>query len=162
TTNKAKVVAHGYAYHVRLYDNRPALWLDLPPGLAEPVIKHLDHFVISEQVEFADRTREFAQVHLAGPEAKSVLEKALVDDLRHRTRTFGDTAPAGIRRRDVLDMPGYDIVCLHNRAATVWEFLGRAGAKPAGSEAFRILRVEAGTPEFGPDIDENVFAFDVG
>src|SRR5262249_53500443 len=131
-------------------------------------IKHLDHFVISEQVEFADRTREFAQVHLAGPEAKSVLEKALVDDvpqlgeLQHMIRTFGDNATAGIRRRDVLDMPGYDIVCLHNRAATVWEFLGRAGAKPAGSEAFRILRVEAGTPEFGPDIDENVFAFDVG
>src|SRR6516162_6289600 len=26
TTNKAKVVAHGYAYHVRLGDARPALW----------------------------------------------------------------------------------------------------------------------------------------
>ena len=43
--------AHGYVYHVRLHDDRPALLLDLPPGLAEPVLKHLDHFLISEQVE---------------------------------------------------------------------------------------------------------------
>src|SRR5437868_725042 len=46
TTNKAKVVAHGYAYHVRLSDNRPAFWLDLPANQAEPVIRHLDDFVI--------------------------------------------------------------------------------------------------------------------
>src|SRR3954453_6050293 len=43
TTNKAKVVAHGYVFHVRLHDERPALWLDVPPGQAEAVIKHLDH-----------------------------------------------------------------------------------------------------------------------
>src|SRR5437762_6930158 len=47
TTNKAKVVAHFFIYHVRLHDGRPALWLDVPPGTAEAVIKHLDHFVIS-------------------------------------------------------------------------------------------------------------------
>ena len=35
----------------------------------------LDHFLISEQVEFADRTRDFAQMHLAGPKAQAVLEQ---------------------------------------------------------------------------------------
>lgn len=168
TTNKAKVVAHGYVYHVRLHDNRPALWLDLPPGLAEPVIKHLDHFVISEQVEFADRTREFAQMHLAGPQSKQVLEKALLDDvppledLQHMVRTFGANATASIRRRDPLGLLGFDIVCLRNRATTVWEMLLRAGATPAGTQTYHTLRVEAGTPEYGADIDENTFAFEVG
>jgi folate-binding protein YgfZ len=168
TTNKAKVVAHGCAFHVRLHDGRPALWLDVPPGMAEKVIQHLDHFVISEQVEFADRTREFAQLQLAGTQAKDVLEKALVDDvppleeLQHMVRTFGSNATASIRKHSPLGVPGFDIVCLANRAATVWQMLTRAGARAAGLEAFQMLRVEAGTPEYGADIDENTFAPEVG
>jgi folate-binding protein YgfZ len=167
TTNKAKVVTHGYCFHVRLHDGQDALWLDLPPGFAERVIQHLDHYVISEQVEFADRTREFAQVHLAGPQATIVLEKALLDDvpplepLQHMVRTFGEAATASIRRNDRLGVPGYDIVCLRNRAPAVWQLLLRAGAAPAGSEALQVLRVEAGTPEYGADIDDSTFAPEV-
>ena len=168
TTNKAKAVAHGFAYHVRLGDGRPALWLDLEPGTAETVIRHLDHFVISEQVEFADRTREFAQMHVAGPEAVAVLERALMDEvppleeLQHMERTFGADATCHVRRRDPLGLPGFDVVCLRARAATVWQMLLRAGAKPAGRDAFEMLRVEAGTPVWGADIDENTFAPEVG
>ncbi len=168
TTNKAKVVAHGFVYHVRLGDGRPALWLDLEPGTAEKVIQHLDRFVISEQVEFADRTREFAQMHLAGPNAIAVLERALMDEipplaeLQHMERTFGADVTCHIRRRDPLSLPGYDVVCLRARAEAVWQLLLRSGAKPAGKEAFEGLRVEAGTPIWGADIDENTFAPEVG
>ena len=104
TTNKAKVVAYLIVYHVRLHDGRDALWLDLAPGLAEKIIQHLDHYVISEQVEFADRTREFTHLHLAGPEARQVLERALMDEvpeldeLQHMIRTFGANDTAHVRR----------------------------------------------------------------
>src|SRR3954469_21107312 len=117
TTNKAKVVVGPlFVFHVRLHDGRPALWLDVPPGTAEKVIQHLDRFVISEQVEFADRTREFAQLHLAGPQATAVLEKALLDDvppleeLQHMVRTFGADATCHVRRHAPLGLPGYDVV----------------------------------------------------
>jgi folate-binding protein YgfZ len=40
--------------------------------------------------------------------------------------------------------------------------LSRAGAKPLGEEAAEILRVEAGTPQMGVDVDENTFAPEVG
>jgi folate-binding protein YgfZ len=168
TTNKAKVVALMYVFHIQLFDGRPALWLDLPAGQAEAVIKHLDHFLISEQVEFADRTREFAQIHLAGPNAAAVLERALLDDvpplepLQHMVRTFGASDTSSVRRFDPLGVPGYDIVCLRARAEHIWQLLEKAGARPAGRDAFEILRVEAGTPEFGPDLDENTFAPEVG
>ena len=167
TTAKAKVMAYGYVYHVRLGDGQAALWLDLEPGTAEKVIQHLDHFVISEQVEFADRTREFAQMHLAGPNAVVVLERALMDEipplgeLQHMERTFGTDATCNIRRRDPLGLPGFDVICLRARAETVWQFLVRAGAKPAGKEAFETLRVEAGTPVWGADVDESTFAPEV-
>jgi folate-binding protein YgfZ len=168
TTKNAKVVSHLFIYHVRLHDGRPALWLDVPPGTSEKVIQYLDHFVISEQVEFADRTREFAQLHLAGTNATQVLERGLLDDvpaleeLQHMERTFGTNATCHIRRHDVLGLPGYDIVCLKERAETVWYFLTRAGAKPAGRQAYETLRIEAGTPAFAIDMDETTFAPEVG
>jgi folate-binding protein YgfZ len=168
TTAKAKVVAHLYVFHLLLHDGRPALWLDVAPGTSEKVIQHLDHFLISEQVEFADRTREFAQMHLAGPQAHHVLEKALVDDvvaleeLQHMVRTFGSDATSHVRRRSPLGVPGYDVLCLRGRAESVWQMLVRAGAKPAGRVTWEILRVEAGTPAQGQDIDETTFAPEVG
>lgn len=168
TTNKSRLVSHLYVYHLLLHDGRPALWLDVPAGTAESVLKYLDHYVISEQVEFADRTVEFAQMHLAGPQAHAVLEKALLDDvpplgeLQHMMRTFGVGDTCHIRRHDPLGLPGYDIVCLAGRAANVWQMLTRAGAKCAGLDAFAVLRIEAGTPMFGVDMDESTFAPEVG
>ncbi len=167
TTNKAKVVLQVLVYHVRLHDGRDALWLDVPPGQSEKTLQHLDHYVISEQVEFADRTREFAQIHLAGPQAHSVLEKALLDDvpeleeLQHMIRTFGVQDTASIRGHSPLGVPGYDVVCLKARAENVWQMLTRCGAKPAGLKAYEVLRVEAGTPVQGVDFDETTFAPEV-
>jgi folate-binding protein YgfZ len=167
-TPTAKAVDFVRTYHVLLHDGRDAYWLDLEPGRGEKMIQYLDRYLISEQVEFADRTREFAQIHLAGPNAKAVLEKALLDDvpelqpLQHMVRTFGASGHSHIRRHDPLALPGYDIVCLAALAADVWGMLVRAGAKPAGLEAYEALRVEAGTPVYGVDIDEHRFIVEVG
>lgn len=168
TDRTAKILAHASIYHVLLGDNREAFWLDTPPGLGEKLIKHMDRHLISEAVEFADRTREFAQVHLAGPRAKQVLEAALFDEvpelepLQHMVRTFGTSANAHIRRNDPLALRGYDIMCLNRVAALVWDLLLRAGARPAGTQAFEMLRVEAGLPIYGRDMDETRFVVEVG
>ena len=162
TTAKARVVAHGYLFH-----EGAAFWLDLAPGTAEKVIRHLDHFLISEQVEFADRTRELAQVHLAGPRAQALLAEMFPDlpelgPLQHATRLFRATAPCQVRRNDRLGVPGYDVLCPPGEAAEVWQALTAAGATPAGLQAFEALRIEAGTPRYGVDMDDNTFAPEAG
>ncbi|HEY1380370.1 MAG TPA: glycine cleavage T C-terminal barrel domain-containing protein [Gemmataceae bacterium] len=168
TTAKAKVIAHALVYHVRIAGGRDALWLDVAPGQATPLIQHLDHFLIAEQVEMADRTADFAQFHLAGPRAKEVLERALgepvpdLGPLQHMERTFGEHATCHVRRHDPLGLPGYDLVCLTARAVDVWQRLTAAGAGLAGLDAYEVLRVEAGTPVYGADIDENRFVVEVG
>src|SRR5687767_9030385 len=52
TTNKARVVAHIWI------SRREAnvYWLDMVAGQAEKVVAHLGHYLISEQVEIADRS----------------------------------------------------------------------------------------------------------
>jgi tRNA-modifying protein YgfZ len=165
---KAKVIAHTLIYHVRRADGSDAFWLDVAPGQAAKLMQHLDHFIIAEQVELTDKTGEFCQVHLAGPAARAVLTRALADEvphldpLLHMERTFGATVHSHIRRHDPLGVPGYDILCLNALAPGLWRMLTESGAKPAGSAAYDALRIEAGTPVYGRDIDEDRFAFDIG
>jgi folate-binding protein YgfZ len=166
TNAKARVLAHVYVF--RLPPEQPGtLWLDTGAGTAEAVMKHLDRHLISEQVELADRTRDYAQLHLCGPQAREVLEKALggqaidLAELRHQERPFGAGA-VQVRRRDVLNLPGYDVLYPVANVPAVSEALCAAGAVSAGPEAFEVLRVEAGLPRYGVDMDENRFVVEVG
>src|SRR5438045_2852375 len=122
---RAKVQFAAWIYHVRLADGRHAMWVETTPGRNADLVKYLDRYLISEQVEIADVTEQFAQFHLAGPNATEVLAKALggeipdLPEFAHMERTFGASATCSIRRRDQLGLPGFDIVCLKERAAGV-------------------------------------------
>ena len=165
---RAKVQFAAWIYHVRLGDGRHAMWVETTPGRNADLLKYLDRYLISEQVELADMTADFAQFHLAGPGAKAVLEKALADtipelpEFAHMERTFGSHVTTGIRRRDPLGVPGYDLVCLAEKADGLRGMLEAAGAVPGTADTFEVLRVEAGTPVFGPDIDATRFVMEVG
>lgn len=165
--HRAKALFQAWAYHVRLADRRHAIWLETTPGYGGKLLQHLDRYLISEAVELADVTDRFAQLHLAGPNARAVLEAAVgepVPDLaefQHMERTVG-AATCSIRRRDPLGLPGYAVVCLAAAGDEVWRALTGAGAVPAGAETYETLRVEAGTPVYGVDIDESRFVMEIG
>jgi folate-binding protein YgfZ len=165
---RAKVKFQAWIYHIRLSDNRHAMWVETTPGRNTELIQYLDRYLISEQVEIVDRTGDFAQFCLAGPKAREVLSSALgesVPDLpefAHMERTFGKAATCSIRRRDQLGVSGFDIVCRTDAADGVKRLLVAAGATEGTAETFETLRIEAGTPIFGKDIDENRFVMEVG
>jgi folate-binding protein YgfZ len=146
-TAKAKTVAYALVEHLRLPDNQDLFRLDVAPGQAERLLKHLDYYLISERVEIADRTRDLAQLHLAGPQASAVLEQL--------------ARPVPPARQGPLGLPGHDLLCPREGAASVWQRLVAAGARPAGLDAYEVLRVEGGTPVYGKDIDENRFVVEV-
>src|SRR5207248_11719127 len=58
---RAKVKFQSWIYHVRLGDGRHALWVETTPGRNAELVQYLDRYLISEQVEIADRTTAFAQ-----------------------------------------------------------------------------------------------------
>lgn len=167
-TATAKTLFDTNVFHVRLDGGRNALWLETTPGRGELLLKHLDRHLISEAVELADRTASFAQFHVAGPEARERLGRAVgepIPDLKpyqHMERTIGTDAVASIRRLDPLGVPGFDIVVSANRAPNVRDALAGAGVVAGTPEAFEVLRVEAGTPVYGIDIDETRFVMEVG
>jgi folate-binding protein YgfZ len=164
TTAKAKVIAYLLVFR----QDAASFWLDVGPGSAARVIQYLDRYLISEQVEFTDHSRALAQIHLAGPMASGLLgrwlgsEFAPAEPLQHIRGAFSEGSDGHVRRHDALGVTGYDILCPAERAPEVWCRLTGAGARPIGREACETLRVEAGLPREGVDIDENTFAPEVG
>lgn len=163
---RAKVQFQAWIYHV-LVGGEHAMWVETTPGRGADLLKYLDRYLISEQVELADRTADYAQFHLAGPGAKAVLEKALaaaapdLPEFAHMERTVGGVVTS-VRRRDPLGVPGYDLVCAADKAGELRRALEAAGAVSGAPETYEVLRVEAGTPEFGPDVDATRFVMEVG
>ncbi len=168
TTAKAKIIAHLLVYRHADLVHLPAFALDVAPGAGDRVIKQLDRYLISEQVEFANPTAEFAQLHVAGPRAAALLEQVLgairlpAGPLGDTVFRFDDNDESWLRRHDALGLPGYDIVCPAEQAASIWQRLTQAGARPAGREACELLRIEAGLPREGADFNEDTFAPEVG
>src|SRR5437899_2125222 len=49
---------------------------------------------------------------------------------------------------------GFDLFVASDKAIALWDKLSDAGARPLGFDAFEILRIEAGRPRYGADMDE--------
>jgi folate-binding protein YgfZ len=165
---KGRVVAHVFVSRVALGDGGTVLWLDTAPGQAPKIRDHLNHFLISEDVEITVRG-DLAQLYLAGPQAAEILERLFGPEVRglkehqHVARPFrSDPVAVTVRRLDPLGVPSFDLVCLPAQAPELWRALTELGARPAGLEAYEALRIEAGTPVYGKDIDESHLGPEVG
>jgi folate-binding protein YgfZ len=163
-TVKARVVAHLWIY--RLVAATPSLWLDVGPSRAARVVQHLDHHLISEQVELLDHTRDLAQLHLCGPEAPALAIRIVGQNAEELAPLHHCPGPSegvvSIRRHDALGLPGFDVVCTGDAARRLWQALTAAGATPAGLDTWQTLRIEAGLPLDGVDMDEDRFVVEVG
>lgn len=163
----ARYVSFGNIYHLVLSDGRHAFWLDLPVGSGTRMIQHLDRFLVSEQVEFAERTHEFCQFHLCGEQATSILSFLIQETMpelanhQHMVRAIDERIPVSIRRNDHLGAHGYDLVMLSSRAKPVWDRIVAAGANPCGEEAYQGLRIKAGYPEEPTELNETVRVMEV-
>jgi folate-binding protein YgfZ len=83
-----------------------------------------------------------------------------LDDL-HAASATAHAILCQIRRHDRLGVGGYDVLCPAQAAESIWTALTAAGARPAGSQTWEVLRIEAGTPAQGSDVDETTFAPEV-
>jgi folate-binding protein YgfZ len=142
TNPKARVIAHVWIT-CRQEDD---VWLDMVAGQADKVMQHLDHYLISERVELFDRTKEYSLLRLVGAEASALLSRRSITPMR---------------RHRLLGLDGYDLFCPVGDCEGLRQSLVNAGAAPGDAAAYQTLRIEAGLPEYGIDIDENRLAMEV-
>ena len=163
TTAKARVVAHVFVGHFRIQD-QSVLLLDAVPGQAEALVRHLNHYIVSEQVEVADRTEAFSLIRVVGPLAQSRLETffgcnlAELKHLQHQAIRLPDGSAGFVRRFDGLSLPGFDV--FGPRAAVDWTT--NLSVPPADFSVHECLRVEAGLPAIGSDMDDTRLVMEIG
>ena len=166
TTVQGKILAH-----VRVLAGSDSHWIDSIPGASATLIAHLDRYLITEKVELADRTNEFAQILLVGKRASEVLVAAIgasapeLQHLGHLEVSVGGMA-AQLIRDESLGTNAFEFRVAARLAADLWRRLWQAGQplglRPIGEHAYEMVRVEAGLPVYGLDIDESNFPQEVG
>ena len=144
--------------------NRPAVlawfngWIEAEAGFAG-------------QVAIEDRTAESGLIALQGPRAADLLDTlfrlddgSLPSSLRFFTWGQGDfqgrTAFAG--RTGYTGEDGFELSMPSQDAVPIWNALIEAGALPCGLGARDVLRLEAGLPLHGHEIDPDTSPIEAG
>lgn len=140
------------------------LWLDLDRLAAPAARAHLDRYLITEDVQLFpidDRTARLALIgpgceHMAGE--LGVGNFAALPDCAHGTTaeslSYFKHGPAG--------GGGLELILPIDAAVSLWRKLSQRGARPIGMDALQALRIEAGVPWPGLDLDNTVLPAETG
>jgi folate-binding protein YgfZ len=137
------------------------IWVVTPGGAAAKANEALDTYLFSEKASFRDATGERSMLMLAGPRARATAEQLTGTappeaPWSHVAARLGD---ADVRLVSGGGETGEAEVWLVSAMAdgpSVWRAALEAGARPVGARAHESLRIEAGTPYLGHDVDEGV------
>jgi tRNA-modifying protein YgfZ len=145
--------------------------IDLPEATAEGVRQRLADFIFSEEVEVRDASADLGHLGVYGPVAAAILESVLAPASRegleqlpigsNRELRFGDI-PAVVVSSDDYGVAGFEIFLSLPDVARLADAMRAAGATGVTADAVEVTRVEAGRPEFGPDMDEHTIPLEAG
>ena len=136
-----------------------SLRLHVSPGNQPRVLEWLDTYTILEDSEASDATGEHGQLLIFGPAAGEVVSAASdpaldgLDLFHHREARLG-TAQVAITRAEAPTGGGFHVAAPLGEAESARQALIDAGAVPVDGDTFEVLRVEAGLPAFGSELDE--------
>jgi folate-binding protein YgfZ len=148
-----------------VYRRAGDLLLDTGCDQISTLMRHLDHFVIMDDVELADVSRDWTALALAGPRARQVLatlgftaansklENAAMHTAIMSEGKIGEVTCTIIEAYHV-SVPRYELWFAPEHVVAVWETLQAAGANPCGLEAMEALRVLEAIPLYGVDLND--------
>ena len=175
-TNKVKDLSPGEGRTAFVLDNRghnhalirylieeDRILLDTELEAGPSLEQRLSKYMVIEDVSFRSMDDAFELLLLAGPEARRILIEA-VPDLDPPT-TEGSFARVDSLLAVTDRETGEEGFVLWARPAdrtSLWESLTAAGAVPISTEAYDILRTEAGRPWRGRDFGEDCLPEETG
>lgn len=157
-TAKGKIVAD-----VRIYALENELLIDVPPRAATGWWDMIRKFVNPRVAKYRDDSAATGALGVFGVAAPGVVSSATgadaaeLDELpaHHFVHADIEEGTALIARSPVLGHEGYEIYAAVAAIPGLRSRLLASGATAMGLEAWEIARVEAGTPEWGIDIDDS-------
>jgi len=160
---------------MRVLELGDLILLDLDPSVASNVLQKLDQFVFSEDVRLGDVTESFGELSVVGPAAARVIASVVGEgggrpaeadlgawpEFRNRRTSFrGEMVLLAASQE--LGATGFDLYIDRARLQELSAALAGAGAVPGSPGTAEVLRVEAGRPAFGIDMDAGTIPLEAG
>lgn len=138
---------------LHLHRNADTVFMELQASTLEPVLKRLRMYVLRAKTTLDDATAARPILGMAGPQAAPLLAAAgLAVPAEPLQSTWTDDTCV-IRRRDASGQPRFSIHPPGAAIAALWDTLAR-GARPVGTQAWRLLEIEAGIPTVFPQTSD--------
>ncbi len=117
------------------------------------------YIFFNDDVQIEDMTDETGMLSIYGATVDQVLARVTGEDFAELPVHHWRTAQiAGVEvmiiRADPIASGGFHCVSDRSAQPQVWQALLEAGVVPLGEDAYQVLRVEAGLPEFGHELGD--------
>jgi folate-binding protein YgfZ len=154
-----------------VYELGDIMLLSMPLAVKNTVLAKLEQFIFTEDVKLGDVTDTFAQIAIVGPNAAAVLSGLLdgeaagaLGDLPEHGNMRAPLAgqPAIVTRVTDTGEPGFDVYVERSQAAPLRAALVAASVSELDSNTAEAIRIEAGMPRFGLDMDEDTIPLEAG
>jgi tRNA-modifying protein YgfZ len=129
------------------------VWLDCDPGFGEQLASSLNRFRIRVKCEVTDRSGSWGSLAVRGSNAIDAAA-ALDADLPTEPHAHVAFEDAVVVRTPWPGNDGLDVVGPPATVATAAERLSATGVTECSADAYEVLRIEAGVPRQGFDLDE--------
>jgi tRNA-modifying protein YgfZ len=144
---------------LRVLDLGDELFLDTERSALQELFNMIRRYRIGYDVELHKRTIERGLLSLVGPEARAV---AGAEDLAAAEHANAAGEVDGTRVRLVATDTGVDLLCDAAETEALAAALRGRGAVDVDEAAAEVLRVEAGRPRYGIDVDDTVIPQEAG
>lgn len=133
------------------------LWIDTEAEALGTALRHLETYKIGRDVLIEDVTTKRAIFSLIGPRSAELTGAPHLPE--HSSEPI---AVGGIECLAVGTDLGLDLIVDSREGERLLAILSEAGAPQVGPEATEVLRIEAGTPRFGAEMDTGTMPAEAG
>jgi len=145
---------------VRVVRTGAGFIMDTEPATRDAVLQMVQRFTFAGDFRVIDLSSEEIMLSVQGKDAAQIVSTALADasvaDIStHEIRQLHwSNSQVTVIRATHTGEDGFDLLVTADRGQELWSGLVHYGARPAGLAALERLRIEAGEPRYGFDMDD--------
>jgi folate-binding protein YgfZ len=141
------------------------------PQTHEKIFKYVFPFSYAGDFRVEDVSEQFRTLSLQGPKATAVLKEISFEPIPALAENdWVNTVIGGhqvmVARASHTGEIGFDLLVAEAGLTDIWDFILLKGAfhglAPVGLDALEALRIEAGIPAYGVDVDESNMMLEIG
>jgi folate-binding protein YgfZ len=166
-TNKGRMESD-----LNIYILPEEILLDFEPGLSNALSKRLNGYIIADDVQVIDVSPHYGLISIHGPESEAILARTelglplpetefLWGSINHQIH--GEIYVMNRRR---VGLRGFDLFVPTDGLLGIARRLNavaiQVGGGPCGRDAFETVRMEAGIPRIGAEMNERILPLEAG